>query len=66
MAFLPGLRLLSLEMKRHNLYLPDELVEEARKLAQDNGISLADVIRAAIEKYLQAVKRSKEARNGPR
>lgn len=53
-------------MKRHNLYLPTELVEEARKLAEKHGIALADVVRAALEKYLQAVKRSMEARNGPR
>lgn len=52
-------------MKRHNLYLPDQLVADAKKLAERHGIALADVVRAALEKYLQAVKRSMEARNGP-
>lgn len=52
-------------MKRHNLFLPDEMVAEARKLAEKRGIALADVIRVALEKYLQAVKRAQEARNGP-
>ena len=52
-------------MRRHNLYLPDELVDEARKLARKHGIALADVIRAALDKYLKAVKRAEEAKNGP-
>lgn len=49
-------------MKRHNLFLPDEMVAEARKLAERRGIALADVVRTALEKYLQAVKRAEEAR----
>lgn len=49
-------------MKRHNLYLPDQLVADARKLASRHGIALADVIRTALEKYLQAVKRAEETR----
>ena len=53
-------------MRRHNLYLPDELVADARKLASEHGIPLADVIRTALEKYLLAVKRAKETKNGPR
>ncbi len=51
-------------MKRHNVFLPDELVAEARKLAQKHGIALADVVRTALEKYLMAVKRASEAKNG--
>lgn len=49
-------------MRRHNLFLPDEMVAEARKLAERRGIALADVVRTALEKYLQAVKRAEEAR----
>lgn len=49
-------------MRRHNLFLPDEMVMEARKLAERRGIALADVVRTALEKYLQAVKRAEEAR----
>ena len=49
-------------MKRHNLFLPDEMVAEARKLAERRGIALADVVRTALEQYLQAVKRAEEAR----
>ena len=49
-------------MRRHNLFLPDQMVEEARKLAERRGIALADVVRTALEKYLQAVKRAEEAR----
>lgn len=53
-------------MKRHNLFLPDALVDDARKLAQRRGIALADVIRTALEKYLQAVRRAEEAKNAAR
>jgi hypothetical protein len=52
-------------VKRHNLFLPDEMVAEARKLAQKRGVALADVIRTALDKYLQAVRRAAEAKNGP-
>ncbi|MFM1990243.1 MAG: Ribbon-helix-helix domain [Pseudomonadota bacterium] len=52
-------------MKRHNMFLPDELVAEARKLAQKRGVPLADVVRTALEKYLMAVRKAAEAKNGP-
>lgn len=49
-------------MRRHNLFLPDDLVEEARKLAEKRNQPLAAVVRTALEKYIQAVKNAEAAR----
>jgi predicted DNA-binding protein len=56
------------EMVRRNFFLPDELHDKAVQLARRKGVKTADVIRTALEKYLQAVERAEkaaqEARNG--
>jgi predicted DNA-binding protein len=55
------------EMKRWNLFLDDELLEKTKKLAAKKRVPAADVVRIALEKYLQAVeaheKRLAEAAN---
>ena len=56
-----------LKMKRWNLFLDDELLEKTKKLAAKKRVPAADVVRIALEKYLQAVeaheKRLAEAAN---
>lgn len=49
-------------MRRRNLYLPDALMDDVKKLADRRKIAMADVIRTAIEKYLAAVKKAEEAK----
>jgi len=49
------------EMTRRNIFLPDTLYTEATRLAERKGVKTADVIRTALEKYLQAVKKAEEA-----
>lgn len=56
------------EMTRRNIFLPDDTHEKAVQLARRKGVKTADIIRTALEKYLQAVERAenaaREARNG--
>lgn len=56
------------EMVRRNFFLPNDLHDKAVHLARRKGVKTADVIRTALEKYLQAVERAEkaaqEARNG--
>lgn len=53
------------QMTRRNLFLPDDLVAEAKKLAEKQGVPMAEVVRVALEKYLQAVRRADGAENAP-
>jgi predicted DNA-binding protein len=48
---------MSTEMKRWNLFLPLDLLEKTQKLAKKRGVSSADVVRIAVEKYHQAVEK---------
>lgn len=52
-------------MKRWNLFLPEELINEVKELAKRKDVPAADVVRTACEKYLAAVKRAEEAKNAP-
>lgn len=45
-------------VRRRNFYLPDELMAEAKSLADRKGVTMAAVVRTALEKYLAAVKRA--------
>jgi hypothetical protein len=51
------------DLRRRNLFLPDSLMDEAKRLADRKGVPMAEIVRTALEKYLQAVKRAEEARN---
>lgn len=51
-------------MRRRNYYLPDELVEQAQKLATRRQTSVSDIIRTALQKYMEAVERAEKAKNG--
>jgi predicted DNA-binding protein len=48
-------------MKRWNLFLPPELIENYKKLAAKKGVSSAEMARIAMEKYLQAVEKAQKA-----
>lgn len=47
-------------MKRHNLFLPPELVEKYRAFAVKRDISMAEMIRLALEKYAQAMEKAQK------
>lgn len=54
-------------MRRRNMYLPEDLMDEVKALADRKGLTMTDVVRTALEKYLAAVKKAeaaKEAANG--
>lgn len=48
-------------MTRRNVFLPNDLHNKAVHLARRKGVKTADVIRTALEKYLQAVERAEKA-----
>jgi hypothetical protein len=48
------------EMKRHNLFLPDELVAKYRQFAEKRQIPMAEMIRLALEKYAQAMEKAQK------
>ena len=49
------------EMKRWNLFIPVNLLEKTQNLAKKRGVSSADVVRIALEKYLQALEKQEKA-----
>lgn len=55
------------DMVRWNLFLSSKLLNDVKILAKKKGVSAAEVVRIALEKYLQAVeaheKRLAEAAN---
>lgn len=51
-------------MRRHNFFLPDELVAELRTVAAYRDITLSDVIRQALEAWLRAYRKQQEAKRG--
>jgi len=52
---------MSSEMKRWNMFFPQDLLEEVKKLAVKKGVTAADVMRVACEKYMAAVKKAEIA-----
>jgi predicted DNA-binding protein len=48
------------EMVRRNFFLPNELHDKAATLARRKGVKTADIVRTALEKYLQAVERAEK------
>lgn len=39
-------------MKRHNFFLPDEVVQELKDVAHEERTTMSELIRKAITKYL--------------
>lgn len=54
------------ELRRRNLFLPDDLMQAAAKIADQRGVSVAEVVRVALAAYLKAVKKAQDARQEPR
>lgn len=52
-------------MRRRNLFLPDELMDQVGELAKKRGRPMAEIIRVAIERYLAAVKKAEQASSTP-
>lgn len=48
-------------MKRWNLFLPPELIEKYKKMAEKKGVSSAEMARIAMEKYAQAVEKAQKS-----
>lgn len=40
-------------MKRHNFHLPEDLVTKAKNFAKNANVSLAEIIRRALEAYIK-------------
>ena len=53
---------MAVKSKRWNLFMPEDLLEQIKHLADRKNVPAADVVRIACEKYLAAVKRAEEAR----
>jgi metal-responsive CopG/Arc/MetJ family transcriptional regulator len=55
-------------MKRWNLFLPPELLQKTKEMAAKRGVPASDLVRIALEKYLQALekaqKMAEESKNG--
>lgn len=49
------------DMKRWNLFIPAPLLEKTQNLAKKRGVSAADVVRIALEKYLLALEKHEKA-----
>lgn len=47
-------------MKRWNLFLPPELLQKTKDMAVKNGVSASDLVRIALEKYLQALEKAQK------
>ena len=40
-------------MKRYNFYFPEQQIETLRKISKDTGISMAELIRRAIDNLIK-------------
>lgn len=43
-------------MKRHNFFLPAEIVEALKAKAEAEGVTMAELIRQALQQYLDSLK----------
>jgi metal-responsive CopG/Arc/MetJ family transcriptional regulator len=48
-------------MQRHNLFFPDELIAEFKKMSEETGAPMAELIRRAMKEYVE--KRKHEIRD---
>lgn len=39
-------------MKRHNFFLPDDLVAEMKKLSETTGATMSEIVRRALKAYI--------------
>jgi predicted DNA-binding protein len=57
---------MAVKQVRWNLFIPTELLDRTKELAERKGVSASVIVRTAMEKYLAAVQRAEEARNAPK
>lgn len=43
----------NVRMKRTNIFLPEQLLAKLRALAEKTGLSVAEIVRRAIDEYLK-------------
>jgi predicted DNA-binding protein len=41
-------------MKRHDFYLPKQQIEKLRKLSEETGLSMSELLRRAIDNFLNS------------
>jgi metal-responsive CopG/Arc/MetJ family transcriptional regulator len=51
-------------MKRHNFFLPDEVVEELKETAHQERTTMSDLIRKAITAYLDGRRTNSDSATG--
>ena len=51
-------------MKRHNFFLPDEVVEALKEVAHEERTTMSELIRKAITKYLDGRRTNSAAATG--
>ena len=51
-------------MKRHNFFLPDEVVEELKQTAHEDRTTMSELIRRAIAKYLDGRRTNSDSAAG--
>ena len=39
-------------MKRHNFFLPDEIVSELKRIAIETGVPMSELVRRALQNWL--------------
>lgn len=49
-------------MRRRNFFIPDDLMADAAHFADMIGISVADFVRLALTKYVEALKRASQSK----
>lgn len=50
-----------MSMKRWNVFLPEELLSELRKIAQSRGVAVSDLVREALERLVNEANHGKSA-----
>lgn len=51
-------------MRRHNFFLPDEMVEELKEVAYEELITMSDLIRKAITHFLDGRRTNSDSAPG--
>lgn len=51
-------------MKRYNFYLPDEVVQDLKIIAEKRKTNASTLIRHALDAWVKAYKRQQEVKNG--
>lgn len=49
-------------MQRRNVWFPDPLAEEGERVAKERDLKFADVVRKALEEYLEKIRHSRGAK----